>query len=148
MLNKLLKKWRKKTPEQRKLFFEAYFYTLYFEILIKTIPFRKIVKINKLKKSESDWISCEQHLEIANVKSAVFRSKKYSFFQPLCLNQALVAQRMLQKRKISGLLFLGVGKEEKESKKLIAHAWLKCDRKIIVGDQELEKYAVVAKYTW
>lgn len=130
------------------MFFEAYLYTLYFEILIKTLPFRKIVKINNLKKSETDLIPCERYLDIANVKSAVFRSVKYSFFKPLCLNQALVAQRMLQKRKISGLLFLGVGKEEKESKKLIAHAWLKCDRKIIVGDHQLEKYAVVAKYTW
>lgn len=148
MLKKLRQKWRKKTPEQRKLFFEAYFYTIYFEILIKTIPFKKIVKITELKKVETEQVNSERSLDIANIKSAIFRSGKYSFFKPLCLNQALVAQRMLQKRKISGLLFLGVGKDDQKDKKLIAHAWLKCNNKIITGDYQLEKYAVVAKYTW
>ncbi len=96
-------------------------------------------EVNEIKSSEIDP---------KNIMWAISAALKYLPFKAMCLNQALVAQKMLKKRNTSGLLFLGVGMDDKDEKGMIAHAWVKCNENIITGNNSLEKYKVISTFTW
>ena len=161
---KILKKWKTKSLEQRKLFFEAFIYLLYSCLLIYIMPFKKIIiflnlisKSSELKKEISILPEFKDELFnkndynrqiIENIVWSVTAASKYIPLSGLCLIQALAAHKMLKKRSISGLLYLGVGKDQKDQNKLVAHAWVKYNNKTITGGANLDKYAVVSLYTW
>lgn len=145
----MISKWFNKTKSQRKLFIEAYFYIIYSRFLTLLFPFKKIINITKLK---TDLENLSDNLteinQLKDISWAVTTAAKYSPLKSMCLEQALAAQQMMKKRNISGLLRLGVGRDEKDKNKLIAHAWIEAGNKIVTGFADFTKYSVVSKYTW
>lgn len=69
---------------------------------------------------------------------------RYTPWESKCLVQAMVAQRLLKKRKIGTTLYLGVAKENKQNIK--AHAWLKCGNIIVAGRAAMNDYKEVARF--
>lgn len=55
-----------------------------------------------------------------------------------CLTRALAAQILLARRGHPVLLHIGAVREEGE--KFLAHAWLECDGRVVIGGHELERY--------
>ena len=62
-----------------------------------------------------------------------------------CLVQAMVAQRLLRGYDMKSTLYLGVGRDEDENGKMIAHAWVRCGIYNVCGGTG-EKYAIVATF--
>lgn len=64
-----------------------------------------------------------------------------------CLARAFAAHRMLKKRAIPGVFYLGAAKE-KEEKNLKAHAWTRCADSIITGAAGHEAFTVISSFSW
>lgn len=60
-----------------------------------------------------------------------------------CLVRALVAQRLLKRKKINSTLYLGCKMGEN---KMLAHAWIRCGEMYVSGGDG-EGYGMVAKFT-
>lgn len=115
-----LKKFGKLSLNEQLIFSEALFLQLSVGLLLKVIPFKWIPKLypnpSRLNPDASRLIP-EQ------IKKASQRAAAISPWKNKCLVQSLAARRMLQRRKISSLLSLGV--KSRPNKRMIAHAWLK-----------------------
>ena len=59
-----------------------------------------------------------------------------------CLVRALTAQKLLKRKSISSTLYLGCGIDNGN---MVAHAWLRCGRMIVVGANGRD-YTVVDKF--
>lgn len=62
-----------------------------------------------------------------------------------CLVQAMVAQRLLRGYGMKSTLYLGVGRDEQENGKMVAHAWVRCGTRFVCGGNG-EGYGVVATF--
>ena len=67
------------------------------------------------------------------VGEAITRASAYTPWESACLAQSLTAQKMLQKRGIPGVFYLGAAKDEESEAKMKAHAWSQCGDTIITG---------------
>jgi hypothetical protein len=61
-----------------------------------------------------------------------------------CLAQAIAAKRMLQRRKISSTLYLGVAR--KDAAALEAHAWLRSGTVVVTGAQGMDRSTVITTF--
>jgi len=85
----------------------------------------------------------EYVLKVAGVVLCVCNNTKW---ESKCLVRALTAQKLLRKKRINSTLYLGVRQDE-NSGKMLAHAWLRWGRIVITGGNEnLNKFAVVSKF--
>lgn len=69
-------------------------------------------------------------------------------WESACLAQSLTAHRMLKKRGIPGVFFLGVKKGEISNEKMNAHAWSQCGDTIITGKDGHENFTVLSLFQW
>lgn len=76
-------------------------------------------------------------------KTAVTVRKLGKVFGFKCLAQAVAAQRLLKRKKITTQLYLGVNKNENALK---AHAWLKHGDYFITGEKGSHHFATVITY--
>lgn len=67
-----------------------------------------------------------------------------------CLVQALVAQRMLKRMGIPGVLYVGAALSPAEPTRvqLAAHAWVKSGGEFITGEQGSKPCKSIAAYSW
>ena len=107
---------------EKKMFFEAFTLYLFVELLMLLFPFRfysnfigNYMKQVELNNNDSNLASL--------VLIAIKRALKILPYKPKCLVNSIVAKKMLDKRGIKSILFLGLNKNI--NNKLYAHAWLK-----------------------
>ena len=125
--------------------FEALILTGFVRFAILFVPFNKLARrIGKYKDESTYEVSDLERATIGNISWAVNRVSKRTPWESKCLVQALTVQFMLNKRKISSTVYLGLTKNKE--RKLKAHAWLRCGREIITGNDELGNFTVVAKF--
>ena len=70
-------------------------------------------------------------------------------FRAVCLQQAIAVRRMLRSRNIPAKVYLGLSTTGAESPGKIgrdAHAWVETGPLIVAGDQDLDRFAVVATF--
>ena len=71
-------------------------------------------------------------------------------FRALCLQQAIAARRMLDRRGIPATVHLGLSgaapQPDAADVAMAAHAWVQTGQTVITGDEELEKYTVIASF--
>lgn len=114
-------------------------------IVVGCVPFRRLAATLGPGKAESPML----------VDDAVERTAKYVRwaveitcdrlpFEVSCLAQALAARAMLRRRRIASTLYMGV--DSKTRDRLRAHAWLRCGRVIVTGEEGCEAYAPVATF--
>ena len=95
-------------------------------------------------RAESPQETEQAAYELADkVKDAVRRVAKYVPWRCKCLEQAIIAKTMLNKRKIESTLYLGVTRKDD---KMIAHAWVRCGEKIITGGKGHGRYTAVSSF--
>lgn len=127
------------------MFFEAFFYTAIYRVCIKLIPFKKLNKyMGKLNEESTNCININNYRIAKQVGVAILTISRFTPWESKCLVQALTAQKMMKKRKISTTLYLGVKKDDENQ--LIAHAWIRCGTFYITGGAIRQRYSVVAKY--
>jgi hypothetical protein len=85
--------------------------------------------------------------EIGHVVAVVARCLP---FRTLCLQQAIAVRRMLMRRGIPAMVYLGVARDSKDRVQAdlgrAAHAWVAVGSRVINGGGVLEKYAIVARF--
>lgn len=133
----------------RILFLEAYLLLGISRIAISTIRFKRLVKSLSKKHGSADAPLNDAQLEMVRaIGMAIHRAAVYTPWESACLVQALTAQRMLSKRGIGGVLYLGAMMDHSDAAELSAHAWVKCDTEIVTGKAEKEDFAPLLALNW
>lgn len=129
------------------LFLEAVYFLAYARLAISLIPFKYIAPTLGIQTLEmNNSIEAKETLSKAmEIAQAIKRGVRYAPWINVCLPQAIVAQRMLARRKIAYTVYLGTAKDESNSG-LKAHAWVKCGDLFIVGKMGHEQFTVISRF--
>ena len=146
MLTKI-KKFTKLSTEEKKLFIEAYVMLGIMRAKILTVSFKRLTRsLEHLpKKDEITVLTEEENAKAIAVGQAITRAAAYTPWVSACLVQSLTAHKMLQKRGIPGVFYLGAAKDEENMK---AHAWSQCGETIITGGGVHEDFTVLYVFGW
>ena len=144
------KKFTKLSLEEKKLFMEAYVTLGVMRSAILTISFKRLTRnLEHTAKKKALSTLNESEIETAkNVGQAIVRAAAYTPWKSACLAQSLTAQKMLQKRGIPGVFYLGAMKDKESKEKMKAHAWSQCGDSIITGASGHEKFTVLSVFRW
>jgi hypothetical protein len=117
---------------------------------ILTISFKRLTRSleHAAKKKALPKLNDEEMKTAQKVGQAIVRASAYTPWESACLAQSLTAQKMLQKRGVSGVFYLGVAKDEESKEKMKAHAWTQCGDSIITGGKGHEVFTVVSVFGW
>ncbi len=142
----------KLAPGERYLFIEAYCKLGIFRIAITCLSFAWLTRSLR-PRQESDapstpLLSPQQRDTAHLIQTAIRRAANHTPWESTCLVQALCAQRMLKKHKISGSLHLGVMKEGTDNDTFKAHAWIHCDDLVICGAFEAGEFQEISVLSW
>ena len=144
------KKFTKLSSEEKKLFLEAYVTLGKMRAAILIVSFKRLTRSleHVAKKKELEKLG-EEDMKIAQmVGQAIMRASSYTPWESACLAQSLTAQKMLQKRGIPGVFYLGAAKDEENKSKMKAHAWSQCGDTIITGGGGHEEFTVLSVFGW
>ena len=149
MLQKI-QKFLKLKREAKKLFLEAYIMLGLMRAAILTISFKRLARSLKHYSNEIEVTPLnEKEVQLArSVGQAIIRAAAYTPWESACLVQSLTAQKMLQKRGIPGVFYLGAKKDDESEEKMKAHAWSQCGNTIITGGRGHEDFAVLSVFEW
>ena len=71
-------------------------------------------------------------------------------FRALCLEQAIAMRRMLTRRGIPAMVYLGIARDRADRAQAdlgrAAHAWVAVGSRVVSGDGVIEDYAIVARF--
>jgi len=123
-----LKKFLLFPPSDKQLLIEAIFYLYAAKILLLILPIKNCIQFFPAK----NCLVKEWELEyLLTIKRAITRTNRLAIWKNVCLVQSIAARWILQHRKISSRLSIGVAHDK--DKKLIAHAWIKVNNIEIVN---------------
>ncbi len=140
----------KLSAEEKKLFLEAYVILGIIRVALLTVSFKRLTqKLEHSPKTKTLRFLNDEEISTANqVGQAITRASAYTPWESACLAQSLTAQRMLAKRGIPGVFYLGVAKDSDADGKKKAHAWTQCGDDIITGKSGHEVFTVVSVFGW
>jgi hypothetical protein len=81
-------------------------------------------------------------VEAVRIRWAVETAARHLPWKPMCLPQAVAAQRMLRRRGIPSTLYLGVA----PGRGYGAHAWVRAGRVVVTGGPRPDQFAVVSTF--
>ena len=138
------------SPQERKLFLEAYIMLAFMRAAILTISFKRLTRFLHHSKDtiRPSALTGEQLHTAKCIGKAINQAMGNTPWKSACLAQALTAQRMLKKRDISGVFYLGVKKDKNAEEKMAAHAWLQCGESIITGEKGHEAFTILSVFGW
>jgi hypothetical protein len=140
-------KWRRRPLAERRLLLEAFCLLGLARLTILAVPFKWFALTLGQTANPSPIAASASQLSCAkSVGQAVRSAARYTPWQSVCLPQAVAAQWMLKRRRISATLFLGVAKDQTQPQTLAAHAWLRCGDAIITGAEDHHLFTVVATF--
>ena len=144
------KKFAALPPDEKRLFLEAYVTLGIMRAAILTVSFKKLTA--KLEHFPSavipEEVSARQLDTAKKIGRIIAAAAAHTPWESACLAQSLTAQKMLQKRKIAGVFYLGVAKDEEAKEKMKAHAWSQCGEIILTGGAGHEKFTVLSVFGW
>ena len=149
MLHKF-KKFSKLSSEEKKLFLEAYITLGMMRTAILTISFKRLTQsLEHLPKKEEITALNDKEMSLAiKVGQAITRAAAYTPWESACLAQSLTAQRMLQKRSIPGVFYLGAMKDKETDGQMKAHSWSQCGEHVITGGKGHETFTILSVFEW
>ena len=143
---KLLRKYFSIDKTERKILNRTFFWLIYAFVLVRIVPLRWFSHLlGEFESVVAIDLNENQLLVINKIKKNLRRLKKHLPWKVKCFEEAIAIKKVLQKFNINSTLYLGVDKKNK--KELIAHAWLKCGKKIVTGERGYEKYTIVGFYS-
>jgi len=136
---------------REKIFFtEAYILLGLIRLALATVSFKGLThSLDHRKEMKELPKANEQELKTATlIGEAISHASMYTPWRSTCLVQALTAQKMLQRRGIPGVFYLGVQKNLEGKQTFAAHAWSQCGEIIITGANEHKAYTVLSVFGW
>lgn len=149
MLQKI-RKFIQLKKEEKKLFLESYIMLGLMRAAILTISFKRLACSLEHCPNEIEVAPLnEKEIHLAkSIGQAIARATSYTPWESTCLVQSLTAQRMLKKRNIPGVFYLGATKDNGSEKKIKAHAWSRCGETIVTGAVGREAFTVLSVFGW
>jgi hypothetical protein len=144
MLQKI-KKFSKLSMEEKSLFIEAYCILGMIRMAILKIPIKQLIcslGYETVKEEPTDFSRAEEKTAFS-IGKAVEQAAANTLWESTCLAQSLAAQKMLHRRKIFGIIVIGIEKSE-ESGQIKAHAWSKYGETIITGKNGYERFTILS----
>ncbi|GGI95733.1 lasso peptide biosynthesis B2 protein [Paenibacillus hunanensis] len=139
-----LSKLRSYPADMRRLMLEALIALAWGRVL-KQLPFARVSpSLGDYMKETSYESEREQHRQTVQISRALHLVSPHVPWEAECLVMAFAAQRMLNRRRLSSTLYLGMRRDEQG--KTAAHAWLRSGRFYLTGAKELEQYTVVGQF--
>jgi len=112
---------------------------------IALVPFRWLARDMGQHMVESTPTDQPEHKAVLQrIAWAMAATSRHLPWECKCLAQALVAKRMLRRRKIPSTLYLGLAKDGKHG--LEAHAWLRSGTMILTGSQEKDQFKIISTF--
>lgn len=140
------KKWWHRSWGERLLLFEALIYLALARVLVSRVPFGRFA--HRLGQPDAPPVAhmpAAQQLQARRVGAAIRSISRHVPWHNTCLMQAIAAKAMLQRRRVSSTLYLGVARTNDQQ--LEAHAWLQCGPHVLTGGKGRHKFTVIATFT-
>jgi len=140
--------------ERQRLFLEAWWALASVRLALRFTPFKQLVEELTLHRVpvEPPALGPAALAAAGRLGWAVRAAARFTPWRSTCLVQVLAAQRMLQKRLLPGVFYIGAAPGEAagagKNAGLDAHAWLKCGEACITGEAAHERYTVVSTFSW
>jgi hypothetical protein len=138
--------------QRKKLFMQAYVVLGKARYALLKKPFKQLVAELDVSRDAVVQAPLEPSARATalDVGWAVRTAASFTPWESTCLVQVLAAQRMLQKRGIAGVFYLGATKSgvRDEPPGFLAHAWLKCNDEFITGESGHRDYTVISSFSW
>lgn len=123
------------------LVFDAMCHLLISRLLVLILPAQQLFKLIKSDRFEDKKITDQEaELIVRNISNAIRRTKHYLPGRIMCLEKAVAAKLMLNRRNISSQLYFGLTKDA-EGHQLKAHAWLKYGSSFVTGAKDASNFA-------
>ncbi len=144
------KKFVKLSSEEKKLFLEAYMTLGIMRAAILRVSLKYLTRSLEYQQNDMEIIALDAtQLQTALlVGRAIGRASNYTPWESACLAQSLTARKMLEKRAIPGVFYLGVAKDDDVKEKMKAHSWTQCGEKIITGREGYEDFTILSVFGW
>ncbi|MHC3994484.1 lasso peptide biosynthesis B2 protein [Thiomicrolovo sp. ZZH C-3] len=135
--------------KEKALFIEAYILLGAMHLALKNLPFKRLVRrLRQYRGSiEAAPLSPAQRECAVMVSKAVTTAANHTLWESACLVQALAAQRMLQRRGVPGVFYLGVVHDVAVQEGMRAHAWLLCGDFVVTGHGYTD-FTTLSTFTW
>ena len=138
--------------QHKKLFLQAYLVLGKVRYSLLTRPFKKLVAgldVSRVDVVQAPLEPSARATALA-VGWAVRTAANFTPWESTCLVQVLAAQRLLQKRGIAGVFYIGATNSgaKDEAPGFLAHAWLKCNGEFITGESGCRNYTVISSFSW
>lgn len=136
--------------KERNLFTEAYFLLGIMRALILTVSFKRLTRslIHAPDHLDQKGLNDKQRNTAETIGRIISKAANNTPWESACLAQVLTAQKMLKRRNIPGVFYLGARKVGSDEAVLEAHAWTQCDNLIITGEWGHELFTVLSVYGW
>lgn len=148
----LAQKFIKLDAYRQRLFIRAFFLLGFIRLRLLVTSFKALVAGLKPHYGEVSPPLQEPSAQktARDVGWAVSAAAKFTPWKSTCLVQVLAAQRMLKKRRVAGVFFIGATNAEAENgvPNFQAHAWLKCGGEFITGESGHRNYTVISSFSW
>jgi hypothetical protein len=144
MRQRLRNFWRRSRSDKW-LFVQSYCLLGISRLAIDTLAFKRLAGYLGRPCAESpDQIGAPELEATRRVSWAVESASRFTPWKSNCFPQAIAAQYLLRRRRISTTLYLGCRIEEQGEMK--AHAWLRSGPRIVTGRPGHRAYRVVATF--
>jgi len=132
------------SSDERKYFFLAIYYSGIARILILFVPFRKYsFWLGKYgRETDENTIASETYISLISL--SVKRAQKITPWRYKCLEQAMTAKKLLDKKNIVSTIYFGVNRK---NGKMNAHAWLRCGSRYVTGGRNRNEFTTVAWFS-
>lgn len=96
------------------------------------------------QKEAQSILNPEEKAYLTRLQKNMRRLKRNLPWNVKCFEEVIAAKKLLEKKDIKSTLYLGVARNEEN--KLIAHAWLKTDNRIVFGQNVHHRFTSVGHY--
>jgi hypothetical protein len=136
--------------EEKKLFVEAWYLLGVMRLALLIFSFKRLTRtFEQMQKVKALPLLSEEQLQVAQlVGESIAKAAAHTPWESACLAQSLTAQKMLQKRGISGVFYLGAKKDQTVRGNMTAHAWTQCGDKVIIGENGHKEFTVLSVFGW
>lgn len=140
-----IERFLKLPPDHRRLIVEASRCLLLARWRTTTVPFNRIAAGLKNHPRQNDTPPTPAvRADIHQISTAVNQASRHLPLKLQCLQQALAAREMLDRRNIASTLFLGTRRDR--NGQLQAHAWLRSGGIDVTGGDGERQHAVLSRY--
>ena len=142
----ILKKIVQLSFQEYLLIFIAFLFLFFSKLVLSFFSLKKLAPhFGIINQTLNSNLTIYQEKKATQIKIAIARAARLTPWRSVCIDQAMAGLLMLSRQKIPAGLCLGVKKDNNENK-LLAHAWIVCGNRILIGGRESRGFKLVSTF--